>query len=161
MCEELLQLVEWLYQNYSGTLGLYQPYAASLDGFVVAGLHFDKNSPLTNGAPVGVVFYGLNDRATAYCSLPVPCQDEGASVALDGLVKSRIGTATVDLPLAKDIGLRMLCLDGNLALTIDVRCESLYDKMPLFVVACGLLNKWTRLGGDVVREFEEIVRRVL
>lgn len=161
MCEELAQLVEWLYQNYSAPLGLYRPYAASLDGLVVAGLHFDKSSPITGGIPVGVALYGLGDRAAAYCSVPIPCRAGDDRAALGDFAKSEVGPVTADLPLARELGLRALCLDGNVALTVDVECDGLYDKIPLFVIACGLLNKWARFGGDIVREFEKIARRVL
>lgn len=159
MCEELIHFVDWLYQNYSGALGLCQPYAAPLGDLVVAGVHFCRTSHIAGGVPVGMAIYGAGDRALIYCSLPIPCRAEGRKISAGNLAESHEGALAVDLPLAEELGLKTTCLDGNIALRGEIPCVDLYDRGFLFLTACGLLNKWARLGGDIIGEFKEILSR--
>ncbi|MEZ0248446.1 MAG: hypothetical protein ABWJ97_04165 [Thermoproteus sp.] len=155
MCDEVAQFVEWLYQNYSGVWGLYRPYVATFKDIVVAGINFERGSSISGGVPVGVVLYGVGDRAEAYCSLPIACRSGGREVRMGSIAVSEAGPYNVELPLVRELDMETICLDGNIAVAKSIGCADIYNHMAQFVVACGLLNKWARTGGDVLEEFKK------
>ncbi len=160
MCNELGEFADWLHRNYSGVLGISQIYTASLGGFVLVGIHFERGSKISGDVPVGLTIYGLGDRVRGYCSLPIPCRTDGRIVRMGDLVQSRVGPLEVDLPLVRDLGLEVVCLDRAVAVVDEVGCLDVYSRMGQFIVACGLLNRWARAGGDVYREFRDVAARL-
>ncbi|MFP3199928.1 MAG: hypothetical protein RXR06_08665 [Thermoproteus sp.] len=155
MCDELGEFVDWFYRNYSGVLGISQVYVVPLGGFVLAAIHFERGSRGSGDVPVGLTIYGLGDRVEAYCSLPISCTADGRTVRMGDLIQSRVGPSGADLPLVGDLGLEVVCLDGAVAAVERIGCSDVYSRMGQFAVACGLLNKWARVGGDIYSEFRE------
>ncbi|MEM3326745.1 MAG: hypothetical protein QXK63_04795, partial [Thermoproteus sp.] len=115
MCDETARFAEWLFQNYSGVWGLYRPYIAAFEGLVMAGINFERSSAVSGGVPVGVVLYGLGDRVEAYCSLPMACRSADRELSMGSIAISEAGPHDVELPLVRELGLEVICLDGHVA----------------------------------------------
>lgn len=160
MCNDLSDFMEWFYQNYSAVLGLYRPYIAVLGDVVIAGIHYTKASPVAGGVPVGVVVHGSSGVVKVYCSLPIACAESESRVVVKQVFTSTISRYEAALPLKDELGFDTICLNNTVTIIKEIVCDNIYNYLSQYIILCGLLNKWARVGGNVAEEFWQFVSRL-